>query len=178
MSLEKNITEITGIEPKTIEIHSALVGSTEIIVGDNVNTMSQLYMMGTKLMPSISIVGPAVGHPTLVASIPNEIFVNEIWTLGFDYGIHVECTPESILDVVGKGRIPASEVKVGDKVMGGKLDIEHQEWVSCKLECTLSKKEFKVAGCRVYPFLSTSGNLLIPNFHATTPDLYCVCIYQ
>ena len=161
-----------------IELNTGLVPSTNLIVDFNLCTIQSLFLSGNSFFQTYAIDNQSNIINTQITSIPKEVYINEIYEVGFDNGLNIECTPGTGLFSYKDNYKPVYKMKVGEEINGAFFDNEYKQPRQRIYHITHLKKKFKAIAVPVYYFFCLHQNILLPYFDEQKGVLSFINIHQ
>lgn len=165
-------------QPQTIEIqlNSGLSGDTPLFIGDDLKSIRSLFLAANTSVPTFGLDDKLVPTNVEIGSIPKEMFVNELWEIRFDNGLHLTCTPNTLIYSFGYGFKPVKDIVVEESVTG--VVFKDGKMQNRFFDCTHSHKSFKALKEPVYYFVSSTGTILLPHVNTESGEVSFIPIHQ
>ena len=165
-------------QPQRIEIqlNSGLTADTPLIIGDDLKNIRSLFLGANSIFPTYGVDQKGVPCETNITSIPKEVYADELWELKFDNGLHLTCTPNTLIYSFGYGYKPVKDIVVEESVVGTFL--KDGQMKNRLFDCTHSHKSIKVLKEPVYYFITESSTLLLPHYNEELSELSFVVLHQ
>ena len=165
-------------QPPTMEIqlNSGLAGDTPLFIGDDLKNIRSLYIAANSSVPTFITDEKMVPSHGEIQSIPKEMFVNELWEIRFDNGLHITCTPNTLIYSFGYGFKPVKDIVVEESVVG--VVFKDGQMQNRFFDCTHSHKSFKALKEPVYYFITSTGTLLLPHVNEESGEVSFIVLHQ
>ena len=164
-------------EKVEIEVHSGLVAETHLLLEGEMKEIRSLFLM-SQSAPTFAIDNRGTIANSEILSVPQEIYVDEIYTIKFSNNFILQCT--SGTPIMGiENWILAANIKKGDKVLGAMYS-ENTGIKGRVFEVEDVRKEYKALKVPVYFFIAKDGNILLPSYYADGEkcELTFICVSQ
>ena len=163
-----------GIE---VTLMSGLSGDTPIIIGDDLKNIRSLFIGVNAVYPTFGLNGNLVPIITEITSIPKEMYVNELWEVSFSNGVHLLCTPSTLIfELTGFKQV--KDLKPKMSVLGAYFNTSTGEVKGALSEVVTSNRVFKSISEPMYYFISKDTNILIPHYNEEQNQINFVCVHQ
>lgn len=161
----------------TIEVPlvSGLTADTPLLIGDEYRNIRSIFLSAGTALPTFGLDPQLVPVENKIASVPKEVYVSELWDIGFENGCHITCTPSTLV-LMQDGYKPVNLVKPGEFALG--MFFIQQKIQGSLIKCTVSDRVVKALKEPVYYFITETTNVLIPRFEEDIERLSFICIQQ
>ena len=164
-------------EKVEVEVHSGLAAETHLLLDGDMKEIRSLFLM-SQTAPTFAINNRGSVVNSEILSVPQEIYVDEIYTIKFSNNFILQCTPGTPIMGIDNW-ILAVNAKKGDKVLGAMYS-ENTGVKGRVFEIENVKKEYKTLKTPVYFFIAKDGNILLPSYYddGEKSELTFICISQ
>lgn len=156
---------MTSNQQMQIEIHSALGPNTALLLNDRMCTFHDIYLLQSgKDLPIYALNDNGTMINSRMIQIPQEIFAPQIYEVGFQNGLKIQCSSETtILTKEGWKQvsdIDFEKMSIVELIFSEETGIQVQE---TKVE--FCKLNIDIISIPLYTFIAQHGNILLPQIN-------------
>lgn len=159
-----------------VQLVSGLSADTPLLIDQDVKSIRSLYLQ-TGVSPTFAFNDNAQPIMSHIQGIPQEVIVNDLYSISFSNGFHMTCTPSTAVLGANGYRI-VSELVDGENILGAVYNHETGAISNDIFVVDHVSKSYKMIAEPVYYFLSEHHNILLPYYTPDSNIISFICVHQ